>query len=110
MSRAINQDDYEVSSSPLVLKWDRRGSAETWMDTPEAVLISWRKKFVFAVEDLDAELPGLKMPLVGALSHGTADQILHEFVGAGVDRLNARIDEHAAYRIFQHIAMPAEQL
>jgi superfamily II DNA or RNA helicase len=64
---AVNQDDYGESSAPLELKWDRLGSIETWADTPEKVLASWRNKFVFAIEDLDAGIPGLRMPQIGAL-------------------------------------------
>ena len=64
---AVKHDDYAESPSPLELKWDRLGSIETWADTPEKVLASWRNKFVFAVEDLDGALPGLRMPQVGAL-------------------------------------------
>jgi superfamily II DNA or RNA helicase len=64
---ALDHDEYGEASSPLELKWDRLGSIESWVDTPEAVLASWRNKFVFAVEDLDAGLPGLRMPQIGAL-------------------------------------------
>lgn len=64
---AVNHDDYGESDTPLELKWDRLGSIETWANTPEKVLASWRNKFVFAVEDLDAALPGLRLPQIGAL-------------------------------------------
>jgi hypothetical protein len=64
---AVRPDDYGQSSAPLELKWDRLGSVETWADTPEKVLASWRNKFVFAVEDLDAGVPGLRTPQIGAL-------------------------------------------
>jgi superfamily II DNA or RNA helicase len=64
---AVRPEDYGQSSAPLELKWERLGSVETWADTPEKVLASWRNKFVFAVEDLDAGVPGLRTPQIGAL-------------------------------------------
>jgi hypothetical protein len=64
---AVNQDDYRESSAPLGFKWDRLGLVEAWAATPGKVLASWRNKFVFAAEDLDAGVPGLRMPQIGAL-------------------------------------------
>lgn len=63
----VNPDDYKESTSPLELAWDRLGGLETWADSPEKVLESWRNRFVFAIEDLDNDHPGLRMPQVGAL-------------------------------------------
>src|SRR5882762_8351164 len=39
-----------------------------------------------------------------------ADQVLHGLVGAGVDRLDARIDIHAGDGVLEHVAVAAEQL
>jgi hypothetical protein len=50
----VDPEDYKVSPSPLELDWDRLGDLETWADSPEKVLASWRNQFVFAVEDLGA--------------------------------------------------------
>lgn len=63
----VDPDDYKESTSPLELTWDRLGVLESWADSPEKVLVSWRNRFVFAVEDLDTGLPGLRMPQIGAL-------------------------------------------
>lgn len=63
----VDPDDYKESTSPLELTWDRLGALESWADSPEKVLESWRNRFVFAVEDLDTGLPGLRMPQIGAL-------------------------------------------
>jgi hypothetical protein len=57
-------EDYKQSSSPLELTWDRLGDLESWADTPDKVLSSWRNKFVFAVEDLEAGHPGLRLPQI----------------------------------------------
>jgi superfamily II DNA or RNA helicase len=63
----VDPEDYKQSSSPLELTWDRLGDLESWADTPDKVLSSWRNKFVFAVEDLEAGHPGLRLPQIGAL-------------------------------------------
>ncbi|KRR29121.1 DEAD/DEAH box helicase [Bradyrhizobium retamae] len=64
---AVDPEDYKQSSSPLELTWDRLGALETWADSPEKVLDSWRNRFIFAVEDLDHGHPGLRLPQIGAL-------------------------------------------
>jgi superfamily II DNA or RNA helicase len=63
----VDAEDYKESPSPLELNWDRLGDLEAWADSPEKVLASWRNKFLFAVEDIDAGHPGLRMPQIGAL-------------------------------------------
>ncbi|WP_247320972.1 DEAD/DEAH box helicase family protein [Bradyrhizobium sp. 191] len=63
----VDPDDYKESTSPFELTWDRLGALETWADSPEKVLESWRNRFIFAVEDLDHGHPGLRLPQIGAL-------------------------------------------
>lgn len=61
---AVAPEDYKQSSSPLELTWDRLGAhLETWADSPEKVLESWRNRFIFA----DHGHPGLRLPQIGAL-------------------------------------------
>jgi superfamily II DNA or RNA helicase len=64
---ALDPDQYTNATTPVELKWDRLGALENWADTPEKVLVSWRNKFTFAVEDLETDAPGLRLPQIGAL-------------------------------------------
>ncbi|GLR85286.1 hypothetical protein GCM10007857_19960 [Bradyrhizobium iriomotense] len=59
---ALDPSQYCDAATPLELKWDRLGVLEKWADTPEKVLASWRNEFRFAVEDLEADVPGLRLP------------------------------------------------
>lgn len=67
MLTCVDPEDYKQATSPLELTWDRLGAPETWADSPEKVLESWRNRFIFAVEDLDHGHPGLRLPQIGAL-------------------------------------------
>nr|WP_276556134.1 DEAD/DEAH box helicase family protein [Bradyrhizobium elkanii] len=64
---ALDPGQYGDATTPLELKWDRLGALENWADTPEKVRASWRNKFTFAVEDLETDAPGLRLPQIGAL-------------------------------------------
>lgn len=64
---AVDPTQYGDSREPLELKWDRLAVLENWANSPDKVLASWRNKFTFAVEDLAADAPGLRMPQIGAL-------------------------------------------
>jgi hypothetical protein len=64
---AVDSKQYGNSTEPLELRWDSLAALENWADTPEKVLASWRNKFTFAVEDLETDAPGLRLPQIGAL-------------------------------------------
>jgi len=50
-------------------------------------------------------LPASARPLQGA-----RDQKLHDLIGAAVDLLDPRVDEHPRYRVFLHVTVAAVKL
>jgi hypothetical protein len=65
------------------------GSIETWANTPEKVLASWRNKFVFAVEELDAALRGLSE------AAATEDELAAQHAAAGTQQPGRRWRAHS---------------
>jgi superfamily II DNA or RNA helicase len=65
----------------LPLQWDALGELETYADTPEKVLAAWVNRFDFRTEDEREDLPGLRIPQIGALHAISA----HFAVGAEFD-------------------------
>jgi superfamily II DNA or RNA helicase len=59
-----DRDDLPTSFS---LKWHSLGQLATHANTPESIRSGWVNKFDFRIEDEEQDLPGLRMPQIGAL-------------------------------------------
>merc|ERR1711871_276064 len=51
-----------------------------------------------------AKQPGEEEGRARSVDAGAPDELLHDLVGAAVDRLHTRIDERAAHRVLPHVA------
>lgn len=65
--RATSIINLDEISDTTVFTWDSFGNLEDYASTPKKVIEAWQNKFSFKREDEDRELPGLRMPQIGAL-------------------------------------------
>lgn len=59
--------DAENYPATFALEWESLGVLSDYCNTPEKVLAAWTNQFTFRTEDEEAQMPGLRMPQIGAL-------------------------------------------
>lgn len=64
---APGADDPNTLPKEFEIQWDSLGELATCADTPEKVTNSWINGFDFRTEDEERNLPGLRIPQIGAL-------------------------------------------